>query len=209
MNCKAPWVLIALCVASIVVGCARSTLRHDELPGAREVAGVGTGYFEHRVEAFIVPPRGWKMDPPKITARHAHLAWLSPTGDSAYGVILGHIPWWVPVGLMSWRTLHEESLQQFLANMKSDQGEATLLERQWDSQARKMRFEAAGGLYRIDCTMTVRGYAAWIVYVGRLREHEPNEPELAVARKAREATRVGLEAGELGPRPATRTAEGD
>ena len=43
----------------------------------------------------------------------------------------------------------------------------------------------------------------------RLRENEPNEPELAVARKAREATKVGLEARELNPRPATRRAECD
>ena len=201
-------VQLLLC-AALLAGCARSTLRHDEFPGARKVEGVGTGYFEHRVEAFVVPPDGWKMDPPKITTRHAHLAWLSPTKDSAYGVILGHIPWWVPVGLMTWRTLHEETLDQFLVNMKRDQGEAVLLGKHWDGEQRRLHFEAEGGLYRIDCLMTVRGYSAWIVYVGRLREHEPNEPELAVARKAREATKVGLEARELNPRPATRRAECD
>ena len=198
-------VLPALLLAFALAACARSTLRHDELPGAREVEGVGTGYFEHRVEALVVPPEGWTLDPPKITSRHTHLAWLSPTGDSAYGVILGHIPWWVPVALMSARTLHDKTLEQVMIHMRKDQGEAVLLGHRWDGRARKLSFEAEGGLYRIDSIITVRGYSAWIVYVGRLREHQPNEPELAVARKAREATRVGLEARELSPRATRRS----
>ena len=57
-----------------------------------------------------------------------------------------------------------------------------------------MYFEAEGGLYRIDCILTVRGYSAWVTYAGIVREHEPNERELALAHKARQATRVGTEA---------------
>lgn len=190
-------VLLLLMWAIVLAGCGRSTLRHDEFPASRAVEGVGRGFFEHRVEAFVVPPARWKLDPPKISARHTHLAWISPSGDTAYGVIYARIPGYVPVALMPQRMLHAETLERVIAAMRDDQGEATLLRQRWDGRARRMHFKAEGGLYRIDSVLSVRGHSAWVLYVGRLREHEPNEPEIVLARRARESTRVGLEAREV------------
>lgn len=189
--------LLVLLIATALAGCSRSTLRASEFPSSRPVAGVGHGYFEYRLEAFVVPPKGWTMDPPKLGERHTHLAWISPTRDTAYGVIYATIPGFVPVALMPLRMLHDQVLERIMAAMKEDQGEARLLSKRWDAGADKMRFQAEGGLYRIDCVLTVRRYSAWTVYVGRLRQREENPREIATAEKARQATLVGLEAGRL------------
>lgn len=186
--------LLAPLVAWPFSGCLRSTLRASEVPTSRPVAGVGHGFFEQRVEAFVVPPRGWKMDPPKRSERHTHLAWISPTSDTAYGVIYATIPGYVPVALMPSRMLHDQVLVRFLIAMREDQGEAKLLSKRWDEQADKMHFQAEGGLYRIECILTVRGYSVWNVYVGRLRERDENAREIEIAEKARRSTRVGREA---------------
>lgn len=194
--------LLAVLLAPPLAGCSRSTLRASEFPSSRPVAGVGHGFFEHRLEAFVVPPAGWTMDPPKLGERHTHVAWISPTRDTAYGVIYATIPAFVPVALMPSRMLHDQVLERIMAAMKEDQGEARLLSKQWDAGADKMHFQAEGGLYRIDCVLTVRGYSAWTVYVGRLREREENPREIVIAEKARQATLVGREASRLaGPAP--------
>ncbi len=39
---------------------------------------------------------GWGEDPLRADARHAHAVWLSPTRDTAYGVVLMYLP--LPVG---------------------------------------------------------------------------------------------------------------
>ena len=84
------------CVAAIaclpMIGCVPSTLDAADRPASRPVEGIGRGYFDHRVEAFVVPPQDWKPDPPKISDRHVHLAWISPSGKTAYGVIRMNLP---------------------------------------------------------------------------------------------------------------------
>ena len=187
------------CVAAIAclstIGCVQSTLDAADRPASRPVEGIGRGYFDHRVEAFVVPPQDWKPDPPKISDRHVHLAWISPSGDTAYGVIYAAIPGYIPVALMPTRLLHQEVLDQVMIGMRQDQGEGVLLEKRWDAQQRQMYFEAEGGLYRVDSVLTVRGWSAWTLYVGRLRERAPNEAEIELAKKARGQTEVGLAAG--------------
>ena len=179
-----------------LTGCVQSTLSAGDRPASRPVEGIGKGFFDSRVEAFVVPPANWKLDAPKVSDRHIHLAWISPSGDTAYGVIYATIPGYMPVALMPTRLLHEEVLDRVMIGMRQDQGEGVLLEKRWDGQERQMYFEAEGGLYRVDSVLKVRGWSAWALYVGRLRAREANEPELELAARARDETEVGLDAGE-------------
>ena len=184
---------VYLLVVCLLTGCAsRSTLREGEVPTSRPVSGVGQAIFDAELEAVVVPPSGWEADPLKSSDKHNHRVWLSPTGDAAYGVIYARLP--KLAAFAPSRYLHNRVLNEFMAAMKADQGEAALLSKRWDGDANRMSFEAEGGLYKIDSALSVRGLSAWSVYAGTLRSKPPNEAEMALARKARDATRVGLEA---------------
>jgi hypothetical protein len=185
----------ALIALFMLTGCVQSTLDAADRPASRPVQGIGKGYFDARVEAFVVPPQSWTLDPPKVSSRHVHLAWISPSGDTAYGVIYASIPGYIPVALMPTRLLHQEVLERVMIEMRRDQGEAVLLDSKWNDRERQMTFEAAGGLYHVDSVLRVRGWSAWTLYVGRLRAREPNRPEIELASRARSRTQVGLAAG--------------
>ena len=187
---------VATCLAATLaaVGCGgRSTLRESERPATRAVADLGEGYFEERVESFVVPPTGWVLDKEKVEPDNAHLVWLSPTGDTAYGMIFFEAPAfisWLPKGSY----LHGKVLDAFMDEFRKDQGEGVLLSKQWDDKQDAMRFVAEGGLYKIRPILRVRGRNGWAVYAGTLRERDENPEELAIATKAREVTRVGTDA---------------
>src|SRR6188474_233770 len=73
------------------------------------------------LEAVVVPPTGWLPDPVKRSRNHAHQAWLSPTGSTAYGVIRMNLP--LPfIG-------PDVVLPRFLEQMRQTEGAATLLSR--------------------------------------------------------------------------------
>jgi len=57
-----------------------------------------------------------------------------------------------------------------------------------------MRTVAEGGPYKVRSILRIRGSDGWSVYAGTLRDQPVDDRELAIARRAREATRVGLEA---------------
>ncbi|MEL7237679.1 MAG: hypothetical protein AAGK78_02365 [Planctomycetota bacterium] len=192
-----------LCVLLLAGGCARSTLRPDERPTTRAVTDamgneLGTGTFEPRVEAFVTPPTGWEAEEEKMSGGHTHLVWLSPTGDTAYGVIYASAPFYVPATEM----FHNIVLDRILKEMERDQGEANLLSKKWLGDRRIIRFEADGGLYHIRTNLQVRGRSVWCVYAGTFKGKLPREDELEIAVAAREATRVGRDAQTGEPEPA-------
>jgi hypothetical protein len=135
------------------------------------------------LNAIVCPPLGWKPDPPKVTANHYHQVWLSPTGDTAYGIIYFSMP--LPFGL-------ETVLWKFMSEMKKTEGEAILVSKQNDDALPGIRFIAEGGLYRIRCNLMVSGFHGWAVYAGSLRSRPVNPAELRKAELAREETRVNL-----------------
>lgn len=134
------------------------------------------------VEAKVCPPAGWTVDPIKRTDRHVHKTWLSATRETAYGVIHATMP--LPLG-------EDLALWGFMREMKRSEGEAVLLDKQWDDAKQVMRFEAEGGLYHIRAAMTTKGSTAWVVYAGTLKGHTPIPAELSLAITAREQTKVG------------------
>ena len=136
------------------------------------------------VEAVVAPPVGWKPDPLKASDRHNHQVWISPSGNTAYGVIRFKMP--LPVGA-------ELALRHgFLPEMKRSEGEARLLSSERDPSLPGVRFVAEGGLYRLRTNMITRGWRGWAVYAGTIRKAEIVPDELALAELAREHTIVGL-----------------
>ena len=135
------------------------------------------------LQAVVIPPAGWIPDPIKRTGNHAHQAWISPSGRTAYGVIRMNLPLpFIGPGVV---------LPRFLEEMRNTEGEAKLLSRRDDPRLPGIRFVAEGGQYRLRTNLMTRGFRAWAVYAGTLRA-EPEMPnELEIAEAAREATRIG------------------
>ena len=129
------------------------------------------------------PPVGWKPDPLKQDERHTHETWLSPTGKTAYGVIHFTLPLPVGVNVVHW---------QFLREMKKQQGDATLIEEQYDPKLPGIRFVVDDPIYRTRFNMIVDGFQGWAVYAGTVRDKPIAADELDLAEKAREHTILGL-----------------
>jgi hypothetical protein len=185
--------LTVLTAGGLAAGCSRSTLSDAERPEEGLVADLGTGFFDERVEAFVIPPQGWQLDPPKINDERTHLTWLSPTGDTAYGVVYFQLPL-IAALVPSRRMVHERAVDGYIDAFRADAGDAELLEEAWDAQREAMRLVAEGGPYTVRSILTLRGRSGWSVYAGTLRDEPVNDPELAVAIRAREATRISREA---------------
>jgi len=139
-------------------------------------------------KALVEVPAGWTPDPLKSNARHVHETWLSPSQNTAYGVILMYLPW--PAG-------PDLTLWGFMNHMRESEGNARLISKQWDDKLPGYRFVAEGGIYKIRVNLIVRGNAAWAVYAGTRVDHPIAKNELEVAERARDDTRVGyIEAAE-------------
>jgi hypothetical protein len=136
------------------------------------------------VEAVVVPPAGWRAEPLKSSEKHNHQVWISPSGNTAYGVIRFKLP--LPVGA-------ELVLRRgFLPEMKRTEGEATLVSSERDRKLPGLRFVADGGRYRVRTNLITRGWKGWAIYAGTIRNAEIVPAELALAELAREHTSVGL-----------------
>jgi hypothetical protein len=126
---------------------------------------------------------GWRLDrKPQSKPNVRHWVWVSPSGHTALGVMRFALPIPVP---------HDPVIWVFLSEMRRAEGEARLLGKRWDSDARAVRFEAEGGRYIVRTRFTLRGLRGWMVYAGTLREAPVNEAELREAESARDAARVG------------------
>ena len=127
---------------------------------------------------------GWRAEPLKASDRHNHQVWISPSGNTAYGVIRFKLP--LPVG-------PETVLRYgFLPEMRKTEGEATLISSRRDPDLPGLRFVADGGKYRLRTNLLTRGWKGWAVYAGTLRERPVDADELALAEVAREQTTIGL-----------------
>jgi len=139
-------------------------------------------HYDDQVRALVAPPLGWRPEPLKTSRHHTHQVWLSPTGDTAYGVIHFSLP--LPVG-------EELALLGFIAQMKRTEGDAVLLAQQFDANLPGIRFVAEGGRYQIRANLLVAGWQGWAVYAGTLRGKPVLDDELELAIAARENTKIG------------------
>lgn len=135
------------------------------------------------VQAVCAPPSGWTAEPLKASARHTHQVWISPSGNTAYGVIRMRLP--IPVGpdLVLWGFMNE---------MRRVEGEGKLIAKEDDEHLPGLRFIAEGGRYRVRTNLVTSGRTAWAVYAGTIRGASIDEDELYLAERARESTSPGL-----------------
>ena len=177
--------LLAAALFALLVGpagCCSATNSDAKRAVRTDIAGLCVPFFDSDVSAMCDPPIGWKAQALKSTPNHNDQVWLSPTGDTAYGVIHFKMP--LPVG-------ENLAFIGFLRQMKKIQGQATLLARWDDPGLPGIRFIAEGGLYVIRTNLLVAGWDGWAVYAGTLKTGPILPKELDFAVRAREHTRVG------------------
>ncbi len=177
-------VLVLPAILGVLVALTGCTMRAPTTrPAMAHVAGLSEPVAIESVDAYCVPPDGWKAEPLKSSSEHAHQIWISPSGHTAYGIIRFNLP--LPVG-------HDLALWGFMREMRKSEGEATLIEKSWDESSDALRFIAEGGLYKVRTILRVRGFRGWAVYAGTLRAKEVVPDELKVAEIAREHTVIRL-----------------
>jgi len=166
----------------LLAGCYSQQASLAPRPGLN-LTGLTLASPMEAVEAMVVPPVGWTAQPIEEENRHSQEVWLSPSGDTAYGVIHTHLPW--PVG-------PNLTLAGFLKEMKRKEGEAILISRESDPELPGIRFVAEGGKYMIRGNLISKGWHAWVIFAGTLRAKPVRPDELELAERAREATVIGL-----------------
>lgn len=136
------------------------------------------------VEAVCAPPVGWQGKSVKGSLLHSHYVWVSPSGDTAYGVIRIRLP--LPIGpnLVLW---------QFVEEMRKSEKVGNLISKEEDPGLPGIRFVADGSIYRMHGNMVARGFTAWAIYAGTIRENAVDAHEFDLAVRAREGTITGIE----------------
>jgi hypothetical protein len=135
------------------------------------------------LQAIVSPPRGWQVKAPEAGDTSHQVTWVSPSGDTAYGVIYISLP--LPVG-------PDISLLGFMAEMKKDEGESELIAKRFDDALGGLRFVARGTVHTVRGNLITRMFSCWVIYAGTLTEQPINEGELQLAEMAREKTTIGL-----------------
>ena len=147
-----------------------------------EMAGLSATVVDPDLQAIVSPPAGWKADPLKVTDRSWHRVWISPTGDTAYGVIFIKLP--LPVG-------SDLALMGFMMEMKKTEGEGKILDKRRDETG-ALRYTAENPQHTIFARLFTEGWLCWIAYAGTLTGKPVNVEEVLLAARAREATIIGL-----------------
>jgi len=137
------------------------------------------------VQAMVTPPVGWNPEPLKFSDRHTHQIWLSPTGETAFGVIRFKLPW--PVG----PTL---LMGRFLAEMRRLEQSASVLSKEDDPELPGIRFVAESQIHKVRVNLITHGFRGWALYAGTFAGKAENKAELELAERAREASSPGLPA---------------
>jgi hypothetical protein len=192
MRSAAPSIVLCLTLGSITLGCASPKATAPSAAPSTLPSGLGERSFVPSVEAACAPPAEWSMRPLKQSKNHTHQVWLSPTGNTAYGVIRFSLP--LPVG-------PDTVLYFFLREMRASEGEARLISKRKDSQLKGLRFVAEGGLYVVRTNLTTKGLRGWAVYAGTRRGHDILPNELSLAELARENTKVEVDGNPASVKP--------
>ena len=195
---KAPALAILLTVGSTLVGgCAASQIppaKSDRrlitpsVSSADNIVPLLLGPVEWRpaVRAGCPVPLGWSTEPLKHDDKRDHQVWISPSGNTAYGVIaFSHFL--LPLAP------DDSVLNEVMKGMRDTEGEASLLARRKDSKlygVGGIRFVAEGGRYLIRSNLVTRGTRGWVVYAGTLRDKPIDAAELVQAEGARERTQL-------------------
>lgn len=160
----------ALLLVALLTGC-RSAPKPTTQPKSSD--------YVAQLRADCPAPAGWKASLLSTDNRHAHMLWLSPTGQTAYAIIHINLPFPVAPELVLWVTMRE---------MKRIEGESTLISSNRDPTDQTLRFIAQGRDHVMDARLLVQGFEAWVIYAGTFRDKPVNPKELDQAEKSREMT---------------------
>ncbi len=119
----------------------------------------------------------------KASTKHHHQVWISPGGETAYGVIHFSLPIPVTADLALWG---------FLREMKRSEGSAELVYKVPIKGENALFFEAQGGIYRVRGRLRASGWEGWAAYAGTRTDKPISPPELETALRARDRTRFDL-----------------
>ena len=181
--------LIALLLAVVPTGCAtaeRATeaqLASAAIPPSLTALGLTEPTVRKDLEAAVTPPLGWTAQPLKGSSNHTHQIWMSPSSNTAYGVIRFTMPF--PLGV-------ETALWGFMREMKRIEGDARLLSKQRDPDIKGLRFVARGREHTVRASILTRGTRGWAIYAGTFTGREPVADELELAERARDHTAPGV-----------------
>lgn len=195
---KAPALTILLTLAmTLAGGCAAAqspAAKHNTTFTAPSASAAESGVplllgpaeWLPAVRASCPVPLGWSAEPLKHDDKRDHQVWISPSGNTAYGVIaFGHFL--LPLAP------DEAVLNEVMKGMRDTEGDADLLARRKDAQLYGqggIRFVAEGGRYLIRANLVTRGTRGWVIYAGTLRDQPTDAAELVKAEGARERTRL-------------------
>ena len=83
---------LAVLVCGTLLTACQSQQLHPVSLTEMSLAGLPEPQPVQAVEALCMPPVGWQADPLKESDRHTHQVWISPSGNTAYGVIRMKLP---------------------------------------------------------------------------------------------------------------------
>ncbi len=146
-----------------------------------QIVGLEQPVYVEAVEAWCDPPVGWKLKPPEGDGRYRQQVWVSASRQTAYGVTRINLPWPVGPDLILWG---------YLGELRRREGEATVLCKRTDPDLPGERAVVEGKKYRIRINLIMRGWKAWAIFAGTLRDKPIDENELRLAETAREHTRI-------------------
>lgn len=156
------------------------------------------------LRATVRPPAGWAKQPAEASLNSTTQLWLSPGGETAFGVIAFWLP--LPVGT-------DAVVPVYLGEMRRRDGRADVVSRTDDDALGAVRVVADSDTFRTRTTILVRGLRGWAVWAGTLQSRPVNEATLAAAEAARESVRLGDETADpadpVPDDPAPETASAD
>jgi hypothetical protein len=134
------------------------------------------------LSAIVAPPTGWTPAPIEKETDHAHQTWISPSQKTAYGVIYFGLPLPMPANWL---------LGPFVNEMRKREGKADVVGTPFKDDALPgVRLVVETKQYKMRINLIVRGFSAWAIYAGTVRDQAEEPRELRQAERARDTTKV-------------------
>jgi len=180
--------LAGVCAVLTATGCQNAP---KPVPTTSPAAtGLAPLAWDDHVQAQCDPPTGWTPLPLQNDSRHTEILWVSPSTDTAYGIVHINLP--LPVGLIG----VDRILQGILDDMVAKQKMATVLGRQDDDKLPGLHVDIKGGEYHVRGDLTAISWEAWFVYASTSNDDPIHQKELDLAESARDHTIVRLRSGQ-------------
>ena len=170
--------LALACGLSLLAGCqGMKPIEHKRLiehQALIDFSGLKAPETHEAIRVLAGLPESWKAPPAQKTGLYTHTQWKSPSGHTAVGAVLIHLPLPLSADTVVWFAKREYT-------KKADDGK---LIREWKDALGRRWFEAENNKYRVRGYCLVQGFQAWIVYFGYRTQHPPNFDEISLAARS-------------------------